>query len=345
MSHKHVLVTGGAGYIGAVLVPELLDAGHTVTVFDAYLYGTSPQRHPSAHERCHRVRGDIRNSDALSDLLATNDFDAVIHLAAISNDPSSELDHAMTESVNLHAVRRLMRAAKEHGVSRFLYASSASVYGVKRERDVTEDLALEPITIYARCKAEGESMLNELTDEAFVGVSIRSATVCGYSPRLRLDLTINLLTDQALSDGRIRVFGGRQVRPNIHVRDLSAFYRSLLDAPASLINSQAFNVSAANRSVGSLAEMIRDRVDPSISIVKTPSNDPRSYHLSAERAAEVLGFSPRRDLAFAVDELRDAYAAGQVPDSDSDIYRNVAWLKARPDVWKILARREETANQ
>jgi nucleoside-diphosphate-sugar epimerase len=231
-----------------------------------------------------------------------------------------------------------MRASKRCGVKRFLYASSASVYGIKDDDHVTEDLSLDPITIYARCKAEGERILNSLVDDSFVGVSVRSATVCGYSPRLRLDLTINLLTDQALTDGRIRVFGGSQMRPNVHILDLSAFYRMLLKVPPEKIQARAFNVSRENASVMSLAEMIRDELDSSIPIDTVPTDDPRSYNLSAARALEELGFQPKHDLATAVRELREAYGSGQVSDSHSDIYRNVAWMKARPELWRSAAK-------
>jgi nucleoside-diphosphate-sugar epimerase len=338
MTNQKLLVTGGAGYIGAVLVPELLEEGHHVTVFDAFLYGTDPKSDPIVHERCDKVVGDIRDFSLMDEVLREGGFDAVIHLAAISNDPSSELDHGVTETVNLRAVDHLMHAAKRYGVGRFLYASSASVYGVKDDENVTEDLSLDPITIYAKCKADGEAILNDLVDETFVGVSVRSATVCGYSPRLRLDLTINLLTDQALTDGRIRVFGGAQMRPNVHIRDLTAFYRMLLDAPANKISGRAFNVSRQNESVMGLAEMIRDELDPSLPIETVPSNDPRSYHLSAARARKELGFEAKHDLVTAVRELREAYRSGEISDSRSNIYRNVVWMKACPDVWRRVAK-------
>jgi len=338
MSTKDILVTGGAGYIGAVLVPELLAEGYRVTVFDAFLYGTNPDSDPIVHEHCTKICGDIRDFALVDRVLEEGGFDAVVHLAAISNDPSSELDHEVTETVNLRAVEHLMHAAKKHGVKRFLYASSASVYGIKDDENVSEELSLDPITIYAKCKAEGEKILNSLVDDTFEGVSVRSATVCGHSPRLRLDLTINLLTDQALTDQRIRVFGGAQMRPNVHIRDLTAFYRLLLRVPADKISGKAFNVSRQNASVMSLAEMIRDEIDPSLPIDTVPSEDPRSYHLSADRARDELGFEPQRDLVTAVRELRRAYQSGRVSDSRSSIYRNVAWMKAHPDVWRLVAK-------
>lgn len=338
MRNQKLLVTGGAGYIGAVLVPELLEEGHQVTVFDAFLYGTDPSSDPIVHAQCAKIHGDIRDFAAVDTALEEGGFDAVIHLAAISNDPSSELDHQVTESVNLRAVDHLMRASKRYGVKRFLYASSASVYGIKDDENVTEELSLDPITIYAKCKAEGEKILNSLVDESFVGVSVRSATVCGYSPRLRLDLTINLLTDQALTDGRIRVFGGAQMRPNVHILDLTTFYRMLLTAPAEKIQARAFNVSRENASVMALAEMIRDELDSSLPIDTVPTDDPRSYHLSAARARSELGFEPQHDLVTAVRELREAYGSGRVSDSGSDVYRNVAWMKARPDLWRSAAK-------
>lgn len=331
-------MTGGAGYIGAVLVPELIRDGYNVTVLDAFLYGTDPDTHPIVHERCRRLRADIRDFDYVDSVLEEGRFDTIIHLAAISNDPSSVLDPEVTRSVNLEAAEHLMHSAKRHRTKRFLYASSASVYGVKDTENVTEDLPLEPITIYAKCKAEGETILNGLVDDSFVGVSVRSATVCGYSPRLRLDLTINLLTDQGLTDHRIRVFGGAQMRPNVHVRDLSAFYRMLITSPAAKISGKAFNVSRENASVTALAEMIRDELDPSLPIETVPSDDQRSYHLCADEARNLLGFEPRHDLITAVKELRGAYRSGKVPASQSAVYRNVAWMKAHPDVWRNVSK-------
>jgi nucleoside-diphosphate-sugar epimerase len=244
------------------------------------------------------------------------------------------LDPGITRSINGEATRLVMTEAKRCGVGRFLYASSASVYGIKETPDVTEELSLEPITLYATCKADGEDILNDLVDDDFTGVSVRSATVCGDSPRLRLDLTINLLTDQALRMGWIRVFGGTQMRPNIHLRDLTRFYRLLLEADADAINGEAFNVSHRNASVGALAEMIRDEVDPDLEIRTEPTDDLRSYHLSAAKARDVLGFRPEHELVEAVQELTVRYDGPQDPEPADDWYRNVRWMKAHPELWR-----------
>lgn len=330
---RHVVVTGGAGYIGAALAPELLEDGWRVTVLDRFLFGEEPLASVADHPRLTLIHGDIRDADVVRDALS-RDVDAVIHLAAISNDPSAELDPGITRSINGEACRLVMTEAKRGGVARFLYASSASVYGIKETPDVTEELELEPITLYARCKADGEEVLEGLVDDGFVGVSVRSATVCGDSPRLRLDLTINLLSDQALRMGWIRVFGGTQQRPNIHLRDLTRFYRLLLDADAGAVNGEAFNVCHRNASVMELAEMIRAEVDPALEIRTEPTDDLRSYHLSGGKAREVLGFQPEHELVEAVRELKERYAGPQDPDPADDWYRNVRWMKGHPELWR-----------
>ena len=324
---RRVLVTGGAGYIGSILVPQLLDDGYLVTVFDAVIYGEESLRGLAGRSGFELVRGDVRDSVAISSLLEQGRFDAVIHLAAISNDPSSELDPELTRAVNLRALETLMPEAKRAGARRFLYASSASVYGVKEELEVHERLSLEPITLYARYKAEGERILAELCDSTFCGVSVRAATVCGYSPRMRLDLTLNILTEHAVRRGRLRVFGGSQQRPNLHIEDLADFYRFLLVAPEEKVNRRAFNVCAANASVLELAELVRGVVGPELPIEIVPTDDLRSYRLSARRADVELGFRPRRRLDDAVREVAAALTDGRIADPDAPVHRNVEWMK------------------
>jgi nucleoside-diphosphate-sugar epimerase len=339
---KDVLVTGGAGYIGSILVPTLLERGEHVTVFDRFFFGYDPLSEVRGHDNLELVQGDIRDDRAVDRVLEggqagtdADAFDAVIHLAAISNDPGSKLDAELTKSVNRDAVQYVMTAAKSAGVDRMLYASSASVYGIKEVDNVTEDLELNPITLYARYKAEGEEHLNDLVDENFCGVSVRAATVCGYAPRLRLDLVINILTAHALSRGEITVFGGDQMRPNIHVQDITNFYLHLLDyQDRSAINGEPFNVSYSNSTVMGLAEMIRDELADDINIEVESSDDDRSYHLSADKAKDVLDFVPQHSLSQAVSDLESAWQAGKFDTHDAPIHHNVEWMKQHADEWK-----------
>jgi nucleoside-diphosphate-sugar epimerase len=327
-----VLVTGGAGYIGSVLCPKLLAAGHAVCVLDLLFFGLDPIEPLLARPGFTLIEGDIRDRRLVERTLGDGAFDRVVHLAAISNDPSSELDEGITLGVNLDATCHLMETARQAGVGRFLFASSASVYGIKDEPDVHEGLALEPITLYARCKAEGEAALDRLLRPGFEGVSLRAATVCGDSPRLRLDLTVNILTCQAVCEGRIRVFGGSQLRPNLHIEDLTDLYVRMLDAPC--VSGARYNVCRANASVRELAEMVRGRVDPRIPIEAVPTSDLRSYHLSGARLARELGFQPARGLEQAVDEVSAALRSGRVTDPQSSRYRNVAHMQRNLAFWR-----------
>ncbi len=332
LAPKRVLLTGGAGYIGAILTPKLLAAGHAVTVYDACWYGHAPLEACADDPRFTLIEADLRDGDELRRALADGSFDAVIHLAAISNDPSSELDADLTREVNLLALEDLFGAAKQSGVRRLLYASSASVYGIKQTPDVTEDLPLEPITLYARYKAEGEQVLQGLIDDRFCGVAVRAATVCGWSPRLRLDLTINILTSHGINNGVIRVFGGEQQRPNVHVEDLTDLYVFLLGASRDKVQGQAFNVCRSNATVMELAQMIQGELGEGVEIAVVPTDDNRSYHLSNDKLTRVLGFTPQRPLQRAVADLHQAFEHGRVPDWQDAWYRNVAWMKRHPEL-------------
>src|ERR1700731_4131753 len=235
---QHVLVTGGAGYVGSNLVPKLLAAGYGVTVLDLYIYGgdifSAYRDNPNLRE----VRGDLRDAAKTADAMAG--CDAVIHLACISNDPSFDLDPALGRSINYDCFRPLVRASKAAGVRRFVYASSSSVYGIKSDPEVTEDLPLEPLTDYSKYKALCETVLAEEQEPGFVTVTVRPATVCGYAPRLRLDLTVNILTNLAVNTQRITVFGGEQLRPNLHVEDMTDLYLMLLDAPDQTVDRKVW---------------------------------------------------------------------------------------------------------
>lgn len=323
MSKKkgRVLVTGGAGYVGSALVPKLLKAGWQVNVLDLYLYGEDlfkDMRGPNLTE----IRGDLRDAAAVQ--RAVKDCTAVIHLACISNDPSFELDPDLGRSINFDCFRPLVRAAKDAGVKRFIYASSSSVYGVKKEPNVTEELALEPLTDYSKFKAMCEDVLAQEREPGFVTLTLRPATVCGYAPRLRLDLTVNILTNHAVNNGKITVFGGGQLRPNIHVEDMSDLYVDSLELPETLIDGKIYNAGYENHSVMDLAKTVQTVVDPKIDIVVTPTNDNRSYQVSSEKIRRELGFVPKRTIGDAVKGLKAAFNAGKIPNSMNDpMYYNI----------------------
>jgi nucleoside-diphosphate-sugar epimerase len=315
-SVKRVLVTGGAGYVGSSLVPKLLAGGYDVTVLDLYLYGDDFFSQYRVNPAFREVKGDIRDSNAVARAVA--DCDAVIHLACISNDPSFDLDPALGRSINFDCFRPLVQAAKRAGVRRFVYASSSSVYGIKDGVDVTEDVPLEPLTDYSKYKALCEDVLMEEREPGFVTVIVRPATVCGYAPRLRLDLTVNILTNLAINNGQITVFGGEQLRPNIHIEDMSDLYLLLLQAPDAVVDGKVWNAGYQNHKVIEIAEMVRATLGSSVKIVVTSTNDHRSYHVSSERIQRELGFRARRSVQNAISNLKDAFDRGRVPDSMTD---------------------------
>lgn len=311
-----VLVTGGAGYVGAVLAPKLLAAGYRVKVLDLLIYGEEPLAPLNKSSGFTLVRGDIRDQALLGREL--RDVDAVIHLACISNDPSYELDPVLGKSINFDAFGPLVRIAKENGVQRFIFASSSSVYGVKGESEVTEELALDPLTDYSRYKALCEKALFDEAGESMTAVAFRPATVCGYSPRLRLDLTVNILTNHAVNRGEISVFGGTQKRPNIHIDDMTDLYVQALGWPASTLHRQIYNVGYENHTIEALAEIVRREIGGEVRIKTVASDDLRSYHISSVKIADQLGFRPRRSIHEAVRDLKRAFAEGLIPDSLSD---------------------------
>ena len=309
---KRVLVTGGAGYVGSSLVPKLMSAGYEVSVLDLYLYGEDlfvAHRGPALRE----VKGDLRKPEDVARAMVG--CDAVIHLACISNDPSFDLNPDLGKSINFDCFRPLVHAAKQVGAKRFIYASSSSVYGIKETMNVTEDLALEPLTDYSKFKAMCEEVLEDEREPGFTCVTIRPATVCGYAPRLRLDLTVNILTNHAINNGKITVFGGEQLRPNLHVEDMTDLYLLLLTSDDATIDGKIWNAGYHNLKVREIAELVRERVGPQTEIVVTPSDDHRSYHVSSEKIARELGFTPKRSVADAIDDLKAAFETGKIADS------------------------------
>ncbi len=312
----NVLVTGGAGYVGSALVPALLERGHGVTVLDLYLYGDEVLAPVRANPRLREVKGDIRDAGTVA--AALDGCDAVIHLACISNDPSYDLNPDLGRSINHDAFRPLVRAAKSAGVARFIYASSSSVYGVKEEAEVTEDLPLDPLTDYSRFKAICEEILEEEREPGFVTCTIRPSTVCGYAPRQRLDVIVNILTNHAVNNGRIKVLGGSQKRPNIHIDDMVGLYCFLLDQADERIDGKIYNAGYENHSVMQLAEMVRTAVGDDLPIDVEPTDDLRSYHVSSQRIRDELGFEATHTIDEAVRDLVEAMRAGRLPDSLND---------------------------
>ena len=325
---RHVLGTGGAGYVGAVLVPKLLAHGYRVTVVDLYIFGEAALASVSGHPELRQVKADIRDRALLErELTGVN---AVIHLACISNDPSFELNPALGKSINYDAFLPLVDISKDRGVRRFIYASSSSVYGIKEEEDVTEGLPLTPLTDYSKYKALCEEVLLRAQAPGFTTLILRPATVCGDSPRLRLDLTVNILTNLAVNTGRIMVFGGAQKRPNIHIEDVTDLYVQALEWDDARIAGETFNAGYENHTVAALAEMVREVVGrEQVSIETTPTNDHRSYHISSEKIKRALGFEPRRTVEDAVRDLTQAFRAGRIPDSmDDPRYYNIKTMLA-----------------
>jgi nucleoside-diphosphate-sugar epimerase len=321
-----VLVTGGAGYVGAVLVPKLLEKGYRVKVIDLYLFGEDVLDAVRGHPHLLEVKGDIRDRALLEKEIPG--METIIHLACISNDPSYELDPQLAKSINYDAFLQLIEIARKSAVKRFIYASSSSVYGIKEEPEVTEDLPLEPLTDYSKYKALGEEALLAAATDDFMITIIRPSTVCGYSPRLRLDLTVNILTNHAINKGQITVFGGEQKRPNIHIEDIADLYIFLLQQPAHKIQKKIFNAGYENFKVRELAEKVQHTLGGDIDIVCTPTNDNRSYHVSSEKIKKELGYVPKFTIEDAIRDLKAAFEAGKIPDSMSDIrYYNIKTMQ------------------
>ena len=324
---KTVLVTGGAGYVGSALCPELINAGYCVKVLDLYIYGHDVLRNVQGHPNLEQIKGDIRDKSLLEKIIPG--CDAVIHLACISNDPSYELNPELGKSINYDAFIPLVDISKMNGVKRFIYASSSSVYGVKEEEEVTENLPLTPLTDYSKYKALCEEVLLKKREKGFVTLILRPATVCGYSPRLRLDLTVNILTNHAVNTREIKVFGGQQMRPNIHIADMVDVYLKALEWSDEAIDGKIFNVGYENYKVSKIAEMVRKVVGQEVEIVTTPTDDNRSYHVSSEKIKRELGFVARHSVEDAVRDLAAAFYAGKIPNSMTDIrYYNIKTMQS-----------------
>ena len=305
----NILVTGACGYKGTVLVPKLLDAGHEVTALDVMWFGNFLEPHP----RLTCLKGDVRFPERLD----MESFGAIIHLASIANDPTGDLNPKVTWETSCLATMQLADHASRCGVQHFIYASSGSVYGVQEAEQVTEELPLLPISEYNKTKMISERVLLSYQDEMSVQI-VRPATVCGLSKRMRLDVSVNLLTMAALTKGKITVFGGSQTRPNIHIEDITDLYLFLLERPWI---TGIFNAGFENLSILNIAKMISRKLDVPIEV--TASADPRSYRVSSKKILD-LGFEPTYSVEHAIDEIIAAYQRGELTDQPH--FHNLNWM-------------------
>ncbi|MBI3508827.1 MAG: SDR family oxidoreductase [Chlamydiia bacterium] len=323
---KKICVPGGAGYVGSRLVPELLKRGYHVNVLDLYLYGDEVlEKHPHLTQ----IKGDIRDPKVVEKAL--DQCKAALHLACISNDPSFELNPELGKSINLDSFEPFVQIAKKKGVERFIFASSSSVYGVKEVPNVTEDMELEPLTDYSKYKAECEKILLKYASDDFICTILRPATVCGFASRQRLDVVVNILTNLAYRTGKVKVMGGAQMRPNIHIEDMVRAYIHVLEAPKEKIQKKIYNVGYHNHTVLSLGQMVQQIVGKKrpVDLVVEPTNDNRSYHVSSKKIAEELGFHPKYTIENAIEDLLQAFESGKLPNSLEDHrYFNIKTMKA-----------------
>ena len=325
IDREKVLVIGGGGYVGSRLVPALLNEGFKVEVYDLFWYGLFLPDHPNLQI----VEGDVRDSKLLQQ--SVDRADSIIHLACISNDPSFELDPSLGKSINYDCFRVLVDLVNQSNVKKFIYASSSSVYGIK-SGIVDETRDLEPLTDYSKFKMLCEEFLAERVNADISWTVIRPATVCGYAPRQRLDVIVNIFVTQALDKGVLTVFGGKQLRPNIHVDDMTDAYLAVLFSPAELVSRKTYNVGDKNYSVLELAEMTQRVLAPArnVEIELRPSTDDRSYHVSSELIKHELSFVPRRGIEKAIKDLAIAIESGKLTDpATNPIYSNIKTLQAK----------------
>jgi nucleoside-diphosphate-sugar epimerase len=319
-----ILITGGAGYVGVSLTEQLLKDNHEVTILDLFLYGEDVLEN---NKNLKKIKGDIRNIDIIKS--SFKDKDIIIHLACISNDPSFELNPTLGKSINLDPFEPMVKTAKELGVKRFIFASSSSVYGIKDEKDVTEDMSLNPLTDYSKYKAMCEEILFKYKSNDFITTVIRPATVCGYSKRLRLDLVVNILTNLAYHNRLITIFGGEQLRPNIHIQDMVRAYQKVVEAEPSKINGEIFNAGFENIKVVEIANKVKNILGNDIKIEKKETNDNRSYHISSNKIFSILNYEAEHTIDDAIKDLLLVFEEKKLNDPINNInYYNIKLMQS-----------------
>jgi nucleoside-diphosphate-sugar epimerase len=324
---KHVLVIGGAGYVGSALIPKVLDRGYRVRLLDCFLYGRDPIKPFMQHPNLETHQGDFRNVDTV--VAAMRDVDSVIHLGAIVGDPACALDEELTIQINLIATRMIAQVAKGNGISRFVFASSCSVYGAS-DQLLDERSALNPVSLYARSKIASENVLMSFRGDGFEPVILRFGTIYGLSGRTRFDLVVNLLAAKALVDKVVTVFGKDQWRPFLHVHDASRSVLTALDAPSQAVAPVIFNVGCneQNRTLGQVGELITTMVPGSVLHCTEENVDRRNYRVDFQRIREGLGFQPVWTIEAGVQQVLDAMRSGKIVDYQDARYSNVKFLSA-----------------
>lgn len=321
-----IMVSGGAGYIGSVLTEKLLEKGYKVVVLDNFTYTDMGIRHIHDHSNLTTINGDIRERKAVEK--AMQGVDNVIHLAAIANDPSGELDPRLTQQVNYEVYPMLLEEAKKNGVHRFLNASTFGVYGMKDGINITEQEILNPLKEYSICKAKSEELVREYNSENFATISLRCATVCGWSPRMRFDLIVNTLTAHAIINDKITVWGGEQKRPQIHIDDLTNYFIELIDIPEEKIGGKIYNAGGQNITIMEIAESIRDIMGGNLDIIKAPPrDDERTYHVRSEKIEKELNLVPKKTIKDAIKDIIEAYEAELWKNPYKSLYHNVSRMK------------------
>ena len=327
---KRLLITGGSGYVGTRLINYLLTKYNSLNIlnYDISLYGDS---HLPLNPKFKYEKKDLRDSESFKNVVQSYKIDTVLHLACISNDPTFELNPGISKVVNFGCFESIVKISKENGVKKFIYASTCSVYGVSDSPNVTEEHPLVPITDYNKYKAACEPILKKYLDNDFHGIIIRPATICGFSEKMRFDLTVNILTNFAYNKNYIKVFGGQQKRPNLHIDDMCRLYEQLIFSDIKRFNGEIFNIGKENLKIIEIAEkikkIIKKRFKKDVDIRIEPSSDPRSYQINSDKSINVLNFSYKKDVECAINELIDAFEEKKILDSFSEKWQNISVLK------------------